>query len=474
MYNHKYLEPEQKALEINLDEMVYGSFAEIGAGQEVARYFFQAGGAAGTIAKTMSAYDKIVSDKIYGPEEKGRYVCESRLYKMLDHEYELLINRLTDERPATCYFAFADTIAAINYHKTIIGNGWMGLRFQLEPMGQPNDLVLHVRMLDNDYKLQQQAIGILGVNMIYACFRYHNNIPQLIKSLIENLQDRVKIDMLRLSGPEFHNLDNRLVALELVKNKMSDVVMFGPDGIPQHASEKLYKRSILVVRGSWLPPTLVNMDILTTATKQFQKDPNDDSSRVKVLCELTIDNLKLNGDIDDTDYLERVDVLCKMGHTVIISDCEEYRKMIAYFNDYNLLKIGIVLGSQNLMNLLDKNYREHVDGSLLMEFGNIFTKKVKLYIYPSQQEGSDELLTSKNLALPDGLQFLYKHLLAHQQIEDIEGFNPDLFHIFSKDVLAKIRTDAEGWDKMVPDSVARIIRDKCYFGYPCQRLEFEY
>ncbi len=171
----KLLETEQKALEINLDEKVYGSFAEIGAGQEVARHFFQVGAAAGTIAKTISAYDKVMSDKIYGIESTGRYVCESRVYKMLDHEYELMESRLENDRPNSCFFAFADSVAAINYQRTIRGSGWLGIRFQLSPGGVPNDLVIHVKMLDNDNQLQQQAIGILGVNLIYACYRYHTD-----------------------------------------------------------------------------------------------------------------------------------------------------------------------------------------------------------------------------------------------------------------------------------------------------------
>ena len=230
------LETEQKALEINLDDNIYGTFAEIGAGQEVARYFFQVGAAAGTIAKTISAYDKVYSDKIYGLETSGRYVCESRLYKMLDHEYDLMIERLENQRPNANFFVFADTIAAINYTKTIKGDGWLGLRFQLSPNGQPNDIVLHVKMLDNDNHLQQQAIGVLGVNLIYGCYKYHENPEMLIQSLMDGLHGRVAIDMLRLSGPNFEEVDNRWLCLMLVKHGLSDVAMFGPDGRSVHLS----------------------------------------------------------------------------------------------------------------------------------------------------------------------------------------------------------------------------------------------
>jgi hypothetical protein len=270
----RVLETEQKALEINLDDPIYGAFAEIGAGQEVARYFFQVGAAAGTIAKSMSAYDKTVSDEIYGPEQvgKGRYVCESRLYKMLDHEYRLMERRLRVVRPDQTFFAFADTVAAINYTKTIKGDGWLGLRFQLHPNKAPNDLIVHVRMLDQDNRLQQQAVGIVGVNMVYSAYRYHKEPETLVTSLLDNLKGRVAIDMVRLTGPDFEQLDNRLVALWLVKNGLSEVAIFGPDGDTKHAGEFLYRKSILLARGSYRPPTLVQEDMIRNAYAQFLKE----------------------------------------------------------------------------------------------------------------------------------------------------------------------------------------------------------
>ena len=267
------LETEQKALEINLDDSVYGTFAEIGAGQEVARYFFQVGAAAGTIAKTMSAYDKIYSDHIYGTEPTGRYVCQSRLYKMLDHEYDLISTRLTHERPGTNFFVFADTVAAINYSRTIKGDGWLGLRFQLKPDQEPNELILHVRMLDNDNQLQQQAIGVLGVNLIYACFNYYEQPEEMLQSLLDGLEGRIKIDMVRLTGPEFDHIDNRLICLWLVRHGLTEVAIFNPDGQSIHASEFLYKKDVLVVRGSYRPPTLVNLDMIKTSNQQFRNHP---------------------------------------------------------------------------------------------------------------------------------------------------------------------------------------------------------
>lgn len=259
------LDTDQKALEVNLNQKIYGTFAEIGAGQEVARYFFKVGAAAGTIAKTMSAYDKTYSDCIYGDELTGRYVCESRLYKMLDHEYELLIKRLSEKRPGSLFFAFSDTISALNFHRTNIGHGWMGIRFQTREGGPANDLVVHARMMDNDPQLQAKAIGILGVNMVYACFYFLNDINQFVKSLQDYLKGRVVIDMIRISGPDFDHLDNRLLNYLLVQNGLADVAMFSAEGDSLHASEKYYKRPTMVIRGTYKPPTIVTEDVFSTS-----------------------------------------------------------------------------------------------------------------------------------------------------------------------------------------------------------------
>lgn len=469
------LETEQKALEINLDESIYGTFAEIGAGQEVARHFFQVGAAAGTIAKTMSAYDKTYSDHIYGLESSGRYVCEARLYKMLDHEYDLMNSRLRNERPETNFFVFADTIAAINFSRTIRGNGWLGIRFQLQPNGEPNDLVLHVRMLDNDNQLQQQAIGILGVNLIYACYRYYDQPETLVESLIDSLRDRVMIDMIRLTGPDFMEVDNRLVSLWMIKHKLTEVAMFGPDGRNVHASEFLYKRNVLVVRGSFRPPTLVNQDMIRSAYQQFRHEPQVDTKRCFLLTEITMDNLRASGeDIDERDFLDRAELLNAMGQTVIVSDCEEHQRLVGYLSDYKIPNLGIVLGVRPLLDLINSKYYENMDGRLLAAFGELFNRNVKIFVYPAMQEGSAELMTAQNVPVPEGVKFLYKHLLDNKQITDVEGYNADILHIFSKEILAMIRTGETGWETMVPTKVAALIKEKCLFGYPMERMEFEY
>ncbi len=466
----RILETEQKSLEINLDDRVYGAFAEIGAGQEVARHFFQAGAAAGTIAKTMSAYDKVVSDEIYGAEEqgKGRYVCESRLYKMLAHEYALMEGRLRTVRPDQCFFAFADTVAAINYQKTIKGDGWLGLRFQLDPRNAPNDLVLHVRLLDQDNRLQQQAVGILGVNMLYACFRYHQDPEVLLQSLMDNLAGRVKIDMVRLKGPDFVHIDNRLVCLWLVKNKLTDVAIFGPDGNSLHAGEFLYRKSILIARGSYRPPTLVQEDMIRCAFRQFQEEPDVDVNNACYLAEITLDNLRSDGLLNEKDFMDRADILCAMGQTVIVSDCMQHKRLIAYFADYKIPKIGLAMGARKLQTILRETSEANPD-NLLGAFGEVFPRNVRMYIYPAlasekdAMDGNPALITARNLPIPQEIHFLYDHLLEMRNIVDIKAYNPAILGIYHKEVLRQIRSGEKGWEEKVPGQVALLIKEKRLF-----------
>lgn len=468
------LETDQKALEINLNPKVYGTFAEIGAGQEVARYFFQAGAAAGTIAKTMSAYDKVYSDQIYGVEPSGRYVCENRIHKMLNHEYELMVDRLRHDRPDTNFFVFADTVAAINYSRTIRGNGWLGLRFQLNPgNGTYNDLLLHVRMLDNDNQLQQQAIGILGVNMIYGAYNYGDDPETLIISLHDGLKGRVAIDMLVLEGPDFP-VDNRLLSLWLVKHGLTDITMFNPAGRSIHPSEFLYRKSVLLVRGSFRPATLVNEDMLRAGYQAFRASEEIDPTRSVLLTELTLDNLQQSAKLNERDYLHRARLLNALGQTVVISNYGRYGELVDYLSLYKVSPVGIVMGVNELLELISTKYYENQDGRLLAAFGEIFSRNVKLYVYPARQEGSAELMTAANLPLPEGVRFLYQHILDSRQVMDITDFTPANLHIYSRDVLARIVAGEDGWENMVSPKVASLIKEQNLFGYPSEKIAFDY
>ena len=464
---------KQKALAINLDPRIYGSFAEIGAGQDVAANFFKAGGSSGTIAKTMSAYDMTFSDAIYGVQQGRRYVSEPRLIAMLDHEYELLIERLAEQRGSnTTFFAFSDTIAALNYHKTNEGHGWMGVRFQLEPNGQYNDVVIHVKLLDNDNNLQQQAVGALGVNLLYACFFYHDNPTNFLLSLMDDLsKDRIQIDMIRFEGSDFSKVDNRLMSMLLVKYGFSDVAVFGPDGNNMQPSEALYKKHIVVIRGRFRPLINLHLDMLNTGVKQFLQEPDVDKNNIVVITELTLQSLKErnasdSADIDEKDFLDRVDILCSLGQTVLISNFHEYYKLVAYLSKITKLKMGVVLGYPNLEYIFAEEHYQELAGGILESFATLFSRKVKLFIYPTLRDGM--IYNCLRFNPPSHLIDLYRYLIANNKIEDIRHFNENNLNIQTDKVLQMIKQGEEGWEEFVPPEVATMIKDRCLFGYICE------
>ena len=469
MPNRRILEIEQKALEINLDERFYGAFAEIGAGQEVARYFFQVGAAAGTVAKTMSAYDKTVSDDIYGPEDKGRYVCEARLYKMLNHEYRLMESRLRRERPGQNFFVFANTVAAINFQRTIKGAGWLGVRFQTRPDAPPNDVVLHARLLDPNNRLQQQAVGILGVNLIYACLRYSAEPRAFLSSLMDNLRGRVMIDMLRFTGPDFETLDNRLICLWMVELGLSDVAIFGPDHKSLQAGEFLYKKNILICRGSYRPPTLVQQDMIRSAHAQFSAELGAEADRIVFLTEITLDNLCADSDLNERDFLDRADILCAMGHIQIVSNCLQHKRLIAYFNDYKTPRIGLVMGARKLQIILRETCENNPD-NLLGAFGELFPRNVRFYVYPARKS-DNTLLHTQSVEMPPNIRDLYKHLLENGHIKDLEDYNPNILHIYHKDALRMIQKGQAGWQAMTSPQVGELIMRNGHFGYRSEPFE---
>jgi hypothetical protein len=457
---------QQKALEINLNPRKYGTFAEIGAGQEVVRWFFQVGAAAGTIAKSMSAYDMTVSDAIYGPSP--RYVSRQRLQTMLDYEYDLLAQRLADKRGAeTDFFVFADTVAARNYKGTNESHGWMGVKFQTHPRSEPNQIVIHVRMLDKDNASQQAALGIVGVNLVHGAF-YHYEVPDLLmESLLDNLTtDRIEIDMIKFSGAEFQGIDHRLMSLKLVQLGLSNAAMFSADGEVLQPSEVLYKKPILVERGSFRPVTYVNLDMLEASREQFINQPAlEGESTVVTLMEITMRNLMASGEIDYADFLARADVLAATGATVLISDYFEYYRLAAYLARYTAKPIGMAMGIPSLRDLFDEHYYDHLDGGILESFGRLFKNDLKLFVYPLKDQATGQLVTVQKLRVAPHLQSLYEHLVANGYIESIDYYDKNYLPIFSRDVLVKIREGDRTWETMVPPEVSAIIKERRYFGY---------
>lgn len=474
----KNLGPKQKALTINLDPKIYGSFAEIGAGQDIAAHFFKAGGAAGTVAKTMSAYDMTFSDSIYGMQQVKRYVSEQRLTAMLDHEYGLLIERLASQRgDITTFFALAGTFAALNYHKTNEGHGWMGVRFQTEPNGPEHHVILHVKLSDNDNNLQQQAVGVLGVNLLYACFYYRENPSDFILSLMDDLsRDRIQIDMINFEGPVFKKIDNRLMSLYLVKFGFSDAAVFGPNGKNQQPSEILHKKHIVVVRGRFRPLINVHVDMLQKGYEQFSNEPDVDKANVVVITELTLQSLKErnadeSGQIDEKDFLDRVDILCSLGQTVMISNFHEYYKLIAYLSKITPLKMGVVLGYPNLEYIFSEEHYKDLPGGILESFSALFSRKVKLFIYPTLRDGV--ILNCSKFTLPPNLIDLYQYLLANHKIADICDYNEMNLKVETDSVLHAIKEHKSGWETWVPDEVVAIIKEKHLFGYEDPQTEKE-
>jgi len=466
----KKLTTQEKALRINLSRVIYGSFAEIGAGQEVAANFFKVGGASGTIAKTISAYDMKFSDAIYGHGE--RYVSEDRLMKMLDKEYELLPERLPHRIEQTRFFAFADTIEALNYDRTNQGQGWLGLRFQLRPNSAPNDCIIHLKMHDNDPLQQQMAVGMVGVNMLYACM-FISDPEEVLMSLIEGLTiRRIEIDMFQLTGPDYKHVDNRLMALKLVKNGLTKATMFGPNGKVMHPSDELYKKNVLVLRGRFRPVTHVNADMLLTSRRQFRQEPDVDRSKMVVLTELTLNDLSPDGKIDEKDFLYRADIICSLGQSVLVSNYFEYYRLVDYLSKITRgKKIGIIMGIYALQKIFEEKTYDNIRGGILESFGSLFGSNVKLYIYPAWMKDSHDLFTLKDFeaTLPENLRYLFRYLMNSNKLEDIPGANVNNLHIISDNVLAMIKKGENGWEKFVPHKVEEAIKEHGLFDYPYQK-----
>ena len=455
----------QKALRINLDKAIYGTFAEIGAGQEVARWFFRVGGASGTVAKTISAYDMQVSDAIYGKCE--RYVGRQRLATMLDHEYGLLLERLHEKRGAsTRFFAFAETVAAQSYIQRDECHGWMGIRFQTEPGGEPSQIIIHVRMIDRENLPQQEALGIIGVNLVYGA-QYHFADPDaFVQSLLDALTpERIEVDMIKFTGPAFAKVDNRLMSLQLVQRGLTRAAMFTADGEVVNAAEMLHKKPILVERGSFRPVTNVTIDMLNSAQAQFVQEPGVEGEETLVLMEMTLKNLSDGGAIDHRDFLDRVDILSKLGRTVLISNYAEFHRLASYLFRYTKKKIGIVMGVPTLREIFDEKYYTDLEGGILESFGRMFKNDLKLYVYPLQDQKTGALITAANLRVAPNLWNLYAYLYENRFIEALKDVDEKCLPIFSRSVLSMLKSGDASWEGMVPPEVAQIIKQRNLLGY---------
>ncbi len=462
--NEEKLNTDQKTLQINLDQAKYGTFAEIGAGQEVARWFFRVGGAAGTVAKTISAYDMTVSDAIYGPAD--RYVSRQRLQAMINYEYDLLIQRLDQPRgDKTTFFSFANTVATRSFTRNEEGHGWLGIRFQVHPRQRPSEIIIHVRMLDAETVREQEAIGIVGVNLIHAAYYRHTSPVNLIGSLMDGLtRQRIEVDMIRFSGPAFAAVDNRLMALQLVEQGLTAAALFTAEGESVIPSEMLYKKPVLVERGGFRPLTNPMLDMLDRAHEQFTQEKALAGETPVTLMEMTLRQLQVGDVIDHGDFLDRVAMLGARKNPVLISNFRRYHRLVQYLSRHTQKMIGLPLGLARLRDILDEKFYTDLEGGLLESLGQLLRSGVKLYVYPWLNRETGEIVTLDTLEVAPNLRHLYAHLVENHFVEDIRHFNPDYLTISSTGVIEKLQAGDAAWEGEVPSPVAEVIKAKKLFG----------
>ena len=460
----------QKAFEINMDPAIYGTIAEIGAGQEVARFFFLSGGAAGTIAKTISAYDMRFSDALYGKVASGRYVSENRLRKMLETEYDLVIKRVSDQRPKnSIYFAFADTVTARSYARPSAEcHGWMGICLQAYPGAPLSRIILHVRMLDEANREQQEAIGILGVNLIYGAFHYFRKPEKLIDSLRDNLsKDRNEIDVIRLEGACFEGLDNRRVALNLIESGLTRAVLFSPQKDVVQPSEVLYKKNILVHRSQFYPVTKVTVDMIKCGMKIFLNDPSLDEEKTVILPEISLADTLPDGHIDKEDILHRADTVSLLGHPVLVTTYLRFFRIREFLHRYTNGKVGFVLGIPNVQLIFDDAYYKGLEGGIMGAFARLFDGKTKLFVYPLRK--GDNILTAETFPVPQHLKHLYLYLRQNQMIEPVQDYDESVLHIWPEEVHQKLKKGRGSWESMVPQTVSDEIIKRRMFEFGSER-----
>jgi len=456
-----------KALRINLDDKKYGTIAEIGAGQEVARHFFLAGAAAGTVAKTISAYDMQFSDAIYGKKEDSRYVSRARVRAMLKKEFKLVIKRVGGTRsPLSRFFSYAATVSAKSYNSDNECHAWCGVRLQMYPEAKPSEIIVHARMRDSTAERQQDSLGILGVNLIYAAYYYYDDPKMVIESLTDSLaSDRIEIDAIEFSGPYFDEVDNRAINLHLIRSAKTRAIVFKSDGSVAVPAELLYRKNVLTIRGSFRPVTRLNVDMIEQGFKSFQKLPDVSEDNTVVLAEISLNNSEgVDLKVPEGDLIARTRLLNSLGYSVMISSYTRYFSLRAYFRQYTNLQIGIVLGMINIKDIFDEKKYEGVEGGILEGFGKLFPDHTRLFVYPELDE-SGKLRDFKTIKVPDHLKYLYLHLLENNFIFGIKCSDKQLLNIYSRKILSLLAEGRGDWEKLLPGDIAdRIIRNRL-FGY---------
>jgi hypothetical protein len=419
----------QKALTINLDAAIFGSFAEIGAGQEVARWFLTVGGASGTVAKTISAYDKEVSDDLYGPGT--RYVSHPRLEAMMESEWKQLLAELQATRGATTrFFTFVDTVSARNCAGTNECHGWVGLRFQHTPCGAPNDVVLHINLQDPTNLQQQEAVGILGVNLIYAAGHSIDSPDTFLAALFEDLSlSRMEIDLVDLKGPVFDSWDKRNLHASLVTNGYAEAVAFSPEGKAIPPTEMLYKKALVLAPGLFETASELHGQLIQSTLAQLPKEELQQSKGSLGLFCLAGQSMFPGSPGPSAEQLIRhVSDLQKLGFGTLIFRAKELYTMSAYVSRYTKSQVYFAVGLSVVVYAMQDRYN-NLDGALLEGTARLFTQNVRLSVYPMREaalkarlqelganawsyEVADGLVYVDHLHPPEPIHFLFRYLLA--------------------------------------------------------------
>jgi len=431
------VDTHHKALQINLDPKIFGTFAEIGAGQEVARWFLQVGGASGTVAKTISAYDMTFSDAIYG--KGSRYVSRDRLISMLDHEYALLLERLDSRCGAdTRFFVFADTVAARNFAGTNECHGWLGVRFQSTPRGQPSNILVHVNMMDASNLHQQQAIGVLGVNLVHTAFFASHSVEAILSALVSELSlERIEIDVMELSGVDFGNAEPRTIGVALVRGGYGNAVHLTADLQLTQPSESLRKRPIVVERGIFRHPEPIHQRILEAALRRLGGEVGSAGREPLGLFEMSTDPLGGTVEPAAPPIMERLEALSGLGRPVLLTRYSRNYQLSGYLRRYTTQPLRFIAGVSTLVPLMQAaNYGELM-GGLLESLGRLLAENVRVYVYPMPVEamraslaalppGSPAvefptvgLVTAESLRFPPPLDHLYRYLLESGWLESL-------------------------------------------------------
>jgi hypothetical protein len=394
------LSTHQKALEINLDDRIYGTIAEIGAAQEVARWFFRVGAAGGSVAKTMSAYDMQFSDEIYG--KAGRYVSRERVEAMLDKEYDLLIRRLSETRgSSTRFFAFCNTVSARNFTGTNECHGWVGLRFQSEPGGLPNTIILHINMLDDTAIAQQEAVGVLGVNMVHSAFSAAEGPVKGLDRLPDNLgEGQLEIDVADLWGPAFDDVDPPHTGMAMIRSGLAQAILFNRNGKQRPPSEIIRKRPVIIKRTSARYSSVIDSAAFAAAeAKLMSENPELDVEPLK-LTEFSMNSVHATMGGDNDRNMSHLRELIMQDEWVMLTRLRQSYTLADYMRRYSRFPLRFVMGVSTFAMLLSEKFYVDTDGGLLEATGRLYADTVKVYVQPMSVEAFRSHLDSVGLT-PD-------------------------------------------------------------------------